>query len=60
MAAGYFLYETVPPVNNADRPYFSITATDDPAIRISGPLLSATERPTLLMTQRLSAHRRGP
>jgi diguanylate cyclase (GGDEF)-like protein/PAS domain S-box-containing protein len=49
-------YETVPPVNNADRPYFQYHRDhDDPAIRISGPLLSrATGRPTLLMTQRLS------
>jgi diguanylate cyclase (GGDEF)-like protein/PAS domain S-box-containing protein len=49
-------YETVPPVSNADRPYFVYHRDNaDPAIRINGPLLSrATGRQTVLMTQRLS------
>lgn len=49
-------YETIPPVNNGDRPYFIYHRDNaDPAIRINGPLLSrSTGRPTVLMTQRLS------
>jgi diguanylate cyclase (GGDEF)-like protein/PAS domain S-box-containing protein len=49
-------YETVPPVNNGDRPYFLYHKNNaDPAIRINGPLVSrATGRQTVLMTQRLS------
>lgn len=52
----YSSFETVPPVNNADREYFQYHRThDDPAARIGDPLLSrVTGRPTLLMTQRLS------
>lgn len=52
----YSSFETVPPVNNADREYFQYHRThDDPAARIGEPLLSrVTGRPTLLMTQRLS------
>lgn len=52
----YSSFETVPPVDNADREYFQYHRThDDPAARIGEPLLSrVTGRPTLLMTQRLS------
>lgn len=51
-------FETVPPVNNADREYFRYHQAhpEDGGTRISEPLISrVTGRPTLLMTQRLSA-----
>ena len=52
-------YETVPPVNNADRPYFQYHRdNNDSAVRISGPLLSrATGRPTLLIHHGQIEHR---
>jgi diguanylate cyclase (GGDEF)-like protein/PAS domain S-box-containing protein len=52
----YSSFETVPPVNNADREYFRYHKThDDPEVRIGDPLVSrVTGRPTLLMTQRLA------
>ncbi len=61
-AKGYWLFssfETVPPVNNADREYFKFHQSHPEVAgpRINEPFISRVAgRPTLLMTQRLSNH----